>query len=217
MIRIVIADDHNLFREGLCAPLSRRDDVEVIGEASDGRSAVRLATELQPDLVLMDVAMPDLNGVDATRQILADNPHIKMLPLSMHTDSRYITQMLELGAGGFLQKDCASEEVVDAIRTVMAGEIYLSPSAQGTVIKDYLRRLRTQEPDTPAPQLTPREREVLQLLAEGLSSPQIGKRLFIATSTVDTHRRSIMRKLDIHNVADLTKWAICEGLTELEA
>jgi DNA-binding NarL/FixJ family response regulator len=216
MIRIVIADDHNLFREGLCAPLSRRDDVEVIGEASDGRSAVRLATELQPDLVLMDVAMPDLNGVDATRQILADNPHIKMLPLSMHTDSRYITQMLELGAGGFLQKDCASEEVVDAIRTVMAGEIYLSPSAQGTVIKDYLRRLRTQEPDTPAPQLTPREREVLQLLAEGNATKEVAARLGISVKTAESHCSQIMQKLGMRSLAELTKFAVREGLTELD-
>jgi two-component system, NarL family, response regulator NreC len=213
--RILLADDHKITRQGLRSLLEKQKDMEVIAEADNGRTAVQLAAELAPDIIIMDVTMPDLNGVEATKQILAKSPDIKIIALSMHSDALFVTEMLKSGAAGYLLKDCAFEELTRAIRTVADDKTYLSPAISGVVIEDYLHRLSTTEftgPDI----LTAREKEVVQLMAEGNSTKQIALKLHISVKTVETHRRQVMSKLDIHNVADLTKYAIRKGITSLE-
>lgn len=213
--RILLADDHKITREGLRSLLDKQPDMEVVAEAEEGRTAVRLACKLLPNVVIMDVTMPDLNGVEATRRIVSESPDVKVIALSMHSDSLFVTEMLQSGASGYLLKDCAFEELARAIRTVVAGQTYLSPGISGVVVNDYLHCLSKVEfSDSDA--LTDREREVLQLLAEGKSTKQIALKLHISVKTVETHRRQIMNKLDIHTVAELTKYAIRKGLTSLE-
>jgi len=215
MTRILLVDDHELMREGLRSILAREDDVEIVGEASSGREAVLLSRTLDPDVVVMDVGMKDLNGIDATRQIRREFPKVQVIALSSHSDSRYVSAILDAGACGYLLKANAYADFREALKAIRQGKNYLCPEVTKGVVDASLHRPQS---GTIAPSpLSDREREVLQLLAEGLTSPQIGKRLFIATSTVETHRRSITRKLGIHSIADLTKWAIREGLTELEA
>ena len=215
-IRVLLVDDHELMREGLRSILEKEPDVEIVGEASSGREAVALSRTLEPDVVVMDVGMKDLNGIDATRQIRSDHPVIKVIALSSHSDSRYVSAMLEAGACGYVLKANAYADLRRALDAARQGKKYLCADVTQSVVDASLAG-GPPIGATSAVVLSDREREVLQLLAEGLSSPQIGKRLYIATSTVETHRRSIMRKLSIHNVADLTKWAIREGLTELES
>jgi two-component system NarL family response regulator len=212
-IRILLVDDHELMREGLRSILEKEEDVEIVGEATSGREGVALSATLEPDVVVMDVGMKDLNGIDATRQIRSDNPEVKVIALSSHSDSRYVKAMLEAGACGYLLKANAYADLHKALQAVRQGKSYLCADVTKGVVDNSLHGPQS---GAESSALSGREREVLQLLAEGLSSPQIGKRLFIATSTVETHRRSIMRKLGIHSVADLTKWAIREGLTELD-
>jgi two-component system NarL family response regulator len=213
MTRILLVDDHELMREGLRSIIEREEDVEIVGEASSGREAVSLARSLAPDVVVMDVGMKDLNGIDATRQIRHEFPKIQVIALSSHSDSRYVSAILDAGACGYLLKANAYADLRKALQAARQGKSYLCAEVTKGVVDASLHGPQSHaEPSV----LSEREREVLQLLAEGLTSPQIGKRLFIATSTVETHRRSIMRKLEIHSVADLTKWAIREGLTELE-
>jgi two-component system NarL family response regulator len=212
MTRILLVDDHELMREGLRSILAREEDVEIVGEASGGRDAVLLSRTLAPDVVVMDVGMKDLNGIDATRQIRRESPTVQVIALSSHSDSRYVSAILDAGACGYVLKANAYADLRKALQAARQGKSYLCPEVTKGVVDASLHGPRRIDPSV----LSEREREVLQLLAEGLSSPQIGKRLFIATSTVETHRRSIMRKLAIHSVADLTKWAIREGLTELE-
>jgi len=214
-IRILLADDHKITRQGLRSLLEKQDDMEVVAEAEEGRTAVRLAREFSPHIVIMDVSMPDLNGVEATRQIVERTPDVKVIALSMHSDSLFVTEMLKSGASGYLLKDCAFEELTLAIRAVVDGKTYLSPSISGVVVDDYLHRLSKTAyagPDV----LTNREREVLQLLAEGNSTKKIALKLHISVKTVETHRRQIMEKLDIDSVAELTKYAIRKGFTSLE-
>ena len=213
-IRIVVADDHRIIREGLRALIGGLKGAEVIAEAGDGRSAVRLARELRPDLMIMDIGMSELNGVDATRQIRAEAPQVKVIALSMHADVRFVSEMLKAGACGYLLKDSAFEELAHAIKTVAGGKTYLSPGITGAVIKDYVGHLGEARPEG-AVALTPREREVLQLVAEGHSTKEIAARLHVSLKTVDTHRQQIMNKLGVRSVAELTKHAIREGLTEL--
>jgi two-component system response regulator NreC len=214
-IRILLADDHKITREGLCSLLEKQQDMDVVAEAENGRTAVRLAHELLPDVVIMDVTMPDLNGVEAARQIVGRFPNVKVIALSMHSDSLFVTEMLRSGASGYLLKDCAFDELARAIRTVASGKTYLSPSISGVVVEDYLHRL-TKTNFSSSEILTDREREVLQLMAEGKSTKQIALKLSISVKTVETHRRQIMNRLDIHTVAELTKYAIRKGLTGLE-
>jgi DNA-binding NarL/FixJ family response regulator len=214
MTRILLVDDHALMREGLRSILAREEDVEIVGEASGGREAVSLSRTLAPDVVVMDVGMKDLNGIDATRQIRREFPAVQVIALSSHSDSRYVSAILDAGACGYVLKANAYADLRKALQAARQGKSYLCPDVTKGVVDASLHGTLSR-PDPSV--LSEREREVLQLLAEGLSSPQIGKRLFVATSTVDTHRRSIMRKLAIHSVADLTKWAIREGLTQLEA
>jgi DNA-binding NarL/FixJ family response regulator len=214
-IRILIADDHQMLREGLRAILEKQKNVEVIGEASDGRTAVEMARTLVPDVVAMDVSMPDLNGVEATRQIKAENPAVKVIALSRHGDAQYVHRMLEAGASGYVLKSGAYEELRRAIEAVSEGNHYLSPRITGGVIDTHLRV--TSEPQSSgAETLSPREREIVQLLAEGHTSPEIARRLHISTRTVEGHRRNITRKLKVHSIAELTKYAIREGLTSAE-
>jgi DNA-binding NarL/FixJ family response regulator len=215
MTRILLVDDHEMMREGLRSILKDEQDVEIVGEASSGREAVTLSRTLVPDVVFMDVAMKDLNGIDATRQIRGESPSVQVIALSSHSDSRYVRAMLDAGACGYVLKANAYADLRRALQAARQGKSFLCAEVtQGVVDASLVGSDGNAES---AVALSEREREVLQLLAEGLSSPQIGKRLFIATSTVESHRRSIMRKLDIHNVADLTKWAIREGLTQLDA
>ena len=215
-IRILLADDHKITREGLRSLLEKEQDMDVVAEAENGRTAVRLAHKLLPNMVIMDVTMPDLNGVEAARQIVGRVPNVKIIALSMHSDSLFVTEMLRSGASGYLLKDCAFNELALAIRAVASGKTYLSPSISGVVVEDYLHRL-TKTNSSSSEILTDREREVLQLMAEGKSTKQIALKLSISVKTVETHRRQIMNKLDIHTVAELTKYAIRKGLTSLEA
>jgi len=202
-------------RQGLRSILETQAGVDVVGEAGDGRTALRLAGELSPRVVILDIAMPDMNGIEAARRIAAEHPHIKVIGLSMHSDSRFVSEMLKAGASGYLLKDCAFEELEQAIRTVAADEIYLSSKVASTVLNDYVRHLSAHG-TSPASVLTNREREVLQLLAEGKSTKQIAFCLEVSVKTVETHRQNMMRKLEIYSVAELTKYAVREGLTDLE-
>lgn len=213
--KILLADDHQILRQGLVALLTKERDLEVVGEASDGRTAVRLAMELQPAVVVMDVAMPDLNGIDATRQILAELPQVKIIALSMHADKRFVMGMLKAGATGYLLKHCALEELVNAIRVIRSNRIYLSPDIAGTVVEDYLHQAKTVD-DSAFAVLTLREREVLQLYAEGKITRQIAELLHLSIKTVESHRKQIMEKLGSQSFAELIKYAIREGLTSLE-
>lgn len=214
-IRVVLADDHAIVRHGLSRAIQQEDDMEVVGQAEDGHAAIELARELSPDVVIMDITMPDLNGIEATREIRRESPNVKVIALSMHSAKRYVTEMFKAGAAGYLLKDCDFEELARAIRTVANGNIYVSPSVSSVVVGDFVHG--EQESKSSAfSVLTQREREVLQLLAEGKTTKQIALRLYISPKTVEAHRLHIMTKLDIDNVAQLTKYAIQEGLTSPE-
>ena len=213
--RIVIADDHTIVRHGLAKLIEAEEDMEIIAQTENGISTVELARELSPDVVVMDVAMPELNGIDATQQILRENPKVKILALSMHSGKKFVSAMLQAGATGYLLKDCALEELISAIRTVIDGKTYLSPSITDIVVQNYVRNVDQQE-DSAFSILSQREREVLQLMAEGNTTKQIALRLHISPKTVEGHRLRLMNKLDIDNVAQLTKYAIQEGLTSAE-
>jgi two-component system, NarL family, response regulator NreC len=211
-IKILIADDHQLTREGVRSLLEREDDIDVLGEAKDGRSAVSLARELGPDVILMDVCMPDMNGIVATTLIRAVTPRIKVIALSMVDDRRFVSNMLRAGASGYVVKDCSFKELVRAIRMVMANKTYLSPGIMEVVVKDYVTPPGYS--DSPyASNLTTREKEVLQLVAEGHSTPQIANSLHVSVKTVESHRQNLMMKINAKGIAGLTKYAIREGLT----
>lgn len=212
--RVLIADDHKIFREGLRALLEKQRGIEVVAEAKDGLEAVRFAQKLIPDVVIMDVAMPEKNGIEATRETLEVLPKIKVIALSMHSDRRFVLQMLKAGAVGYLLKDSAFEELAAAIQAVASGQTYLSPKITDVVIKEYLYSQARSEASV-FTILTHREREVLQLLAEGKSTKEIAATLHLSVKTIETHRQQVMDKLDIHSVAELTKYAIREGLTSL--
>ncbi|MCF6289703.1 MAG: response regulator transcription factor [Desulfobacterales bacterium] len=214
-IRILLADDHKIMRAGLCSLLEKQPDMEVVAEAENGRRAVQMTIEHKPDVVIMDVSMPELNGIEATRQIVAAVPGTRIIALSMYSDKRFVVGMLQAGAAGFLLKDCASQDLARAINAVASGKNYLSPEIAGVMIEDYVHRFAVADATTQV--LTAREREVLQLIAEGWATREIAGRLYVSVKTVETHRRKIMKKLDIHSVADLTKYAIREGLTSLES
>jgi DNA-binding NarL/FixJ family response regulator len=216
MLRVVLVDDHELVRQGLRAILEREEEVEVVGEAASGRAALELARTLAPDVVIMDVAMQDQNGIEATRQIRAACRDVKVLALSSHSDPHYVTAMLDAGACGYVLKANAYDDLRRALDAARRGRSYLCADVTDAVVDASLRGAGGAPAASSRALLSGREREVLQLLAEGLSSPQIGRRLFVATSTLETHRRNIARKLGIHTVADLTKYAVREGLTSLE-
>ena len=214
--KVLLVDDHAIIRQGLCSLLEKQPDIEVVGSVEDGRKAVDIARELAPDLVIMDISMPNLNGIDATRKIIEEMGDVKVIALSIHSSRHFVAEMLKAGASGYILKECLFDELVEAIKTVLNGGIYLSPKITGVVIDDYVKRLSTQyQPEGPV--LTEREREVLQFLSEGKSTKQIALQLHVSAKTIESNRRNIMDKLGIHSVAELTKYAVREGLTPLES
>lgn len=214
-IRIILADDHTIVRHGLNKLIQQQENMEVIAQAADGHSTVELTRELSPDMVIMDIGMPDLNGIDATGQIIREFPQVKVIGLSMHSGKKFVIEMLKAGASGYLLKDCALEELTTAIKAVASGKIYLSPSITDVVVENYVRHSEKKE-SSAFSLLSQREREVLQLMAEGKTTKQIGLKLHISPKTVEGHRLRIMEKLNMDSVAKLTKYAIQEGLTSPE-
>ncbi len=213
-LRIVLADDHGLFRAGLKSLLEEDPEIEIVGETGNGREAVRLCRELSPDIIIMDVTMPELNGIEATRQLTAECPGTKVISVSMHSSRRFVVAMLRAGAVGYLLKDAASEELFTALSVVRADQVYLSPSIASVVVEKILDP--SGDETTIASPLTPREKEVLQLLVEGRRASETADRLHVSVKTIQTHRRNIMDKLDLHNLAELTRYAMREGLISAE-
>ena len=214
-IKVLLVDDHAIIREGLRSLLEKQPDMVVIADTDDGRKAIELVRELLPNIVIMDITMPGLNGIEATRQIIAEFPDVKVIALSIHSKRRFVADMLGAGATGYILKECLFDELVQAIKAVAAGGRYLSPRITDVVVSDYVKRLSATA-DSPFEALKTREREVLQLVAEGKSTKQIALELHVSTKTIEANRRQIMEKLNIHNVAELTKYAVREGLTTLE-
>jgi DNA-binding NarL/FixJ family response regulator len=208
--RVLLADDHVLVRAGLRLLLEAMPEVEVLGEADDGLTLLALAAQMRPNLVLMDIAMPGLNGLEATARLVKEQPQVKVMILSMHQSEEYVRQALRHGASAYLLKDAATLELEQALKALARGETWLSPAVSKGVLSDYVQRLRGEA--QPAGQLTPRQREVLQLIAEGLSSKEIARRLDLSVKTVDTHRSQLMKQLDIHEVAGLVRHAMRIGL-----
>ena len=214
-IRILLADDHKIVRDGLRTLIGKEAGMEVIGEAENGRKALKMAEKIRPNVVIMDVTMPDMNGIEATRKMLTEVPGVKVIALSMHSDRRFVLGMLEAGASGYLMKDCAFDELAKAVRSVSTGQTYLSPSIADVLVKGYLDRVNEKLSVARSP-LTEREREILQLLAEGRSSKEIAAHIGVSVKTVETHRRNMMQKLNMRSVAELTKYAIREGLISVD-
>ncbi|MCK9197401.1 MAG: response regulator transcription factor [Syntrophales bacterium] len=215
-IKVLLADDHKIFRDGL-RTLIEKEGMEVVGEAENGRKAIKLAEKLMPSVIVMDVSMPDMNGIEATRKIKTGTPDVKIIALSMHSDRRFVLGMLEAGASGYLLKDCAFGELANAITQVSTGNTYLSPQIADVVVKGYLNKTTDSSSGKGADLLTSREREILQLIAEGLTAKEIAAHVFLSIKTIETHRRNIMQKLNMKSTADLTKYAIREGLISLDA
>ncbi len=208
-IRILLADDHAVVRQGFKMLLDAQGDMEIVGEAGNGREAVDLAEQLRPDVVVMDVAMPELNGIEATRRLAEKVPHARVVALSMHKDSVYVREVLRAGARGYLLKDSGSQDLVAAIRAVASGEGYLSPGVSNAVLDDYRRHVTN-----PIDLLTSREREVLQMLAEGKTNKEIAGVLDLSVYTVDAHRGRIMEKLNVHSINELVRFAVRNGLVD---
>jgi DNA-binding NarL/FixJ family response regulator len=210
--KIVIAEDHTILREGLRALLSSQEDLEVVGEAGDGREAIRQVEKLTPDLILMDLSMPKMNGIEAIREIRRRVPETRILALTVHKAEEFILEVLQSGADGYIPKDASSNELVMAIKSILLGKRYLSPSVSNFVIEGYLESKRTSEPTTPWDKLTKREREILKLIAEGHKNKEIADYLCISVKTVEKHRANLMKKLDLHSAAALTAYAMERGL-----
>ena len=214
-VRLLLIDDHKMFRDGLRPLLQTEMDLEVIGEASDGLAAVEMAVKLAPDLIIMDISMPNLNGIEATRKILREVPDCQIIVLSMHSDRQFVLAALKAGAMGYLLKDSPYDDLIGAIRRVLAGEVALSEQIRNFVVRDYIKQAQHQEISA-FTVLSMREREVLQLLAEGRSTKEIAAMLNVSAKTIETHRKQVMDKLEIRSIAELTKYAIREGLTPLD-
>ncbi len=209
--RVLIADDHKIIRDGLRGLISRQPDMEVAGEARTGSEAVKLALELKPDVIVMDVTMPEINGMEATRRITTEVKDIKVIGLSMHSDRMFVTGMLNSGAYGYLLKDCAFEELAEAVRQVRNNKVYLSPGISDVLVRNYVHRLAFPN-ERALPRLSSREVRVLQLVAEGKRTKQIAEDLHISAKTVEAHKRNIKMKLEMHNLSELVRFAIREGL-----
>jgi two-component system response regulator NreC len=214
-IRILLADDHTILRHGLGHAIQQQDDLELVGQAQDGLKVIELVRKQSPDVVIMDIEMPTMNGIEATREIGRDFPSVKIIALSMHSTKKFVSEMFKAGASGYLLKDCEFDELTLAIKTVMSGKSYLSPSVTNVVVDNYVISSESSVPSVFV-KLTPREREVLQLTAEGHTTKQTGLKLHISPKTVESHRVRIMDKLKLDNVAKLTKYAIQEGLTSAQ-
>jgi DNA-binding NarL/FixJ family response regulator len=215
-IRVLVADDHAIIREGLCIMLDNQPDMEVVGKAANGREAVRLVNERKPDVVVIDISMPELNGIEAIQQMLPRHPQMKVVVLSIHGTKPYVFRALKAGAKGYLMKETAGLEVVDAVRAVYRGERYLSQSIADLLADGSLRNLEASLEFSPLETLSPREREILQLVAEGKTSQEIAERLSISPKTVDTYRSRLMRKIGVEDMAGLVKFAIQHGVITLE-
>lgn len=215
-IRVLLAEDHTIVRKGLRALLDDETDIEVVGEAEDGRETVRQVERVHPDVVLMDITMPLLNGVEATRQIKAQYPEVQVLGLTRHENEEYIYQLLRAGASGYVVKQAAPAELVEAIRAVSQSETYLSPSINPSVVEEYIRQAKAMVKSGPDERLTPREREVLQLVAEGRTNREIAQVLSISVKTVEHHRANLMSKLDLYSAAELTQYAIRTGVIDID-
>jgi DNA-binding NarL/FixJ family response regulator len=215
-VRVLLVDDHTMMRDGLRALLGTASDIEVVGEACEGRKALDLVRTLAPDVVVMDVGMPELNGVEATRRIRAEHERVHVVALSTHTDGRFVNQMLDAGASGYVVKVAAHDELLRAVRAASQGRIYLSPEIAGAVVERSTNPFPAAEVSAFST-LGAREREVLQLVAEGKTSAEVARGMHISIKTVETHRRNIVQKLGLHGTAELTKYAIREGLTSLES
>jgi DNA-binding NarL/FixJ family response regulator len=213
--KILLADDHKMFRQGLCSLLKGRSDMEVVGEAEDGATAVRLAHELKPDIIVMDINMPGMDGIDAARRIIPEMPDVKLVALSTFLKKAFILEMLKAGALGYILKDQAFDELIKAVKTVISGDTYLSTKVASIIVDDYVQG-QTGKCASAEKTLTPREREVLKFLAEGKSSKQIAMIINLSIKTVDACRRRIMQKLKIDSIAALVKYAIREGMTSLD-
>lgn len=215
-IRVLICDDHDIVRSGLRMLLLAEDDIEIIGEASNGREAVQQAVKLQPDVVVMDLQMPDMNGIEATRQIRERCPSCAVLALTIHEDEQFFFQMISAGAMGYVPKRAAPEDLVQAIRVVNTGSVFLYPSMASLLVSDYLTRMEAGDSDTHTDSLTDREREVLTLVAQGIMNRDIAEQLSISVKTVERHRENIMNKLGLHSRTELVKYALRKGLIDLE-
>ncbi|MBI5870280.1 MAG: response regulator transcription factor [Actinobacteria bacterium] len=216
-IRILLADDHAILRAGLVRLLSEEPDIEVVGEADNGREAVQKVQELHPDIVLMDIGMPVMNGMEATKQIKKRDNDVKILVLTMHDNEEYLFQVLQAGASGYVLKKAADSDLVNAIHVVSRGDCFLYPSAAKMVVEDYLEKLKHgQEPTSSFDTLTDREREILTLVAEGYTNREIAEALFISVKTVETHKANIMEKLNLHKRAELVRYAIKKGMLQVD-
>jgi len=213
-MRIVVVDDHRLVREGLVARLKSLEGVEIVGEGQDGREAVELCKSTHPDIILMDIGMPVLNGIDATRLVRQECRGTKVIALSMHSEKRFVSEALRAGVSGYVLKDDAFEELAEAIRMVAAGGVYLSPGVQEAIVSDYAGAAGPSS--MPRAELTPREREVLQLVAEGMTTKQVAAELNLNVKTIETHRRQVMEKIGADSVAGLVRYALREGITTLD-
>lgn len=216
--KVLLVDDHRILRQGLKALLEHQSDLQVIGEAEDGREAMAMVQSLRPDIVLMDISMPNLNGIDATRRILETSPATKVIALTALSSSNLVRDILKAGAARYILKDSAVDDLIKAIQTVLAGRVFISPRVAANVVDGLMNQQVGQVPEVPSVfnRLTPREREVLQLMAEGKATKEVARDLKVSVKTAETHRRAIMEKLDIHSVAELTKYAVREGLTSLD-
>ena len=215
-IKIILVDDHKILREGICSLVKGFPDMEVVGEAADGRAALKLVEDLSPDVVIMDISMPELNGIDATRQITAKHPGVKVIALSMHYDKQFVSEIFKAGASGYLLKDCAFDEMEHAIRVVIDNKTYINPQIASLVVESLVNQPAATTTNTQTfSLLTKREKEILQLIAEGNSTKQIASQLSVSAKTIESHRRQVMGKLNIRNVAELTKYAIREGITSI--